>query len=201
MVLDLVSLARSGKRKLEAQGACERLVGSELPDEVRRKRMASADSGAAQLGELVRLLDAFGMRRSNVQRQLHKGMIGSVLQRIYHTDSDAEMKIGMLTHGIKSSRQQFMAITPRRFGKTTAVSMFVAAFALAVPGSVTAIFSTGRRASNLLLQQVKGMIVCIPGAEKQIVSSNVETLVLQVGDRTSKISSFPGKARTCGSAP
>ena len=38
-----------------------------------------------------------------------------------------------------------MAITPRRFGKTTAVAMFCAAFALAVPGSVTAIFSTGRR--------------------------------------------------------
>ena len=84
----------------------------------------------------------------------------------------------------------------RRFGKTTAVSMFVAAFALCVPGSVTAIFSTGRRASNLLLQQIKAMVSCIPGAEKQIVSSNVETLVIQSGEKLSKISSFPGKART-----
>ena len=35
-----------------------------------------------------------------------------------------------------------------------------------------------------------------PGAEKQIVSSNVETLVIQSGEKLSKISSFPGKART-----
>ena len=74
--------------------------------------------------------------------------------------------------------------------------MFVAAFALAVPGSVTAIFSTGRRASNLLLQQIKSMILCIPGAETKIVSSNVETIHLRDGSLTSKISSFPGMART-----
>ena len=46
----------------------------------------------------------------------------------------------------------------RVYSKTTAVSMFVAAFALAVPGSQTAIFSTGRRASSLLLQQIKSMM-------------------------------------------
>lgn len=91
---------------------------------------------------------------------------------------------------------QFMAITPRRFGKTTAVAMFVAAFALAVPGTTTAIFSTGRRASNLLLQQVKGMLLCIPGADAKIVSSNVETIHLADGGNLSKISSFPGMART-----
>lgn len=74
--------------------------------------------------------------------------------------------------------------------------MFVAAFALAVPGSVTAIFSTGRRASNLLLQQIKSMILCIPGAEAKIASSNVETIHLRDGAHLSKISSFPGMART-----
>ena len=75
--------------------------------------------------------------------------------------------------------------------------MFVAAFALAVPGTVTAIFSTGRRASNLLLQQIKGMITVIPGAEAQIIASNVETISINGGGGLiSKISSFPGKART-----
>jgi hypothetical protein len=41
--------------------------------------------------------------------------------------------------------------------------MFVAAFALAVPGSQTAIFSTGRRASSLLLQQIKQMVCMVRG--------------------------------------
>jgi hypothetical protein len=71
------------------------------------------------------------------------------------------MKLAMQRHKIGSCRQQFMAITPRRFGKTTAVSMFVAAFALAVPGTQTAIFSTSRRASSLLLQQIKSMLCLV----------------------------------------
>jgi hypothetical protein len=116
---------------------------------------------------LCRLLDAFGLQRSRVQKQLHQGMIGSVVQRIFDGQSDAEMKLAMTRHKIGSCRQQFMAITPRRFGKTTAVAMFVSAFALAVPGT-----------------------------EAKIVSSNVETIVLQDGALQSKISSFPGKART-----
>lgn len=162
----------------------------------RQRSGCTEGTGTAHLAELCRLLDAFGLQRSRVQKQLHQGMIGSVIQRIFDGQSDAEMKLAMTRHKIGSCRQQFMAITPRRFGKTTAVAMFVSAFALAVPGTVTAIFSTGRRASNLLLQQIKNMLLCIPGTEAKIVSSNVETIVLQDGALQSKISSFPGKART-----
>lgn len=162
-----------------------------------RKRGAVVTSGIAQINELMRLLDCFGMQRSRVQKQLHNGMAGSILQRVFCTDSDANMRLSMLNHTLKSSKQQFMAITPRRFGKTTAVAMFVAAFALACPGTITAIFSTGRRASNLLLQQIKSMISAIPGAETKIISSNVETISIDAGGgHISKISSFPGKART-----
>jgi hypothetical protein len=171
-------------------------------------KRTSTGTGSAQLSHLFRLLDSFGLKRSNIQIQLHKGMAGSVLERIFCNDSDAEMKLAMQRHKIGSCRQQFMAITPRRFGKTTAVSMFVAAFALAVPGTQTAIFSTGRRASSLLLQQIKSMLclvtlffanlsnVQVPGASDQIVSSNVESIVLSIGQHQSKISSFPGKAKT-----
>ena len=182
-----------------------RMVNDEITEPTnKRMRLSVAEAaghqtdgtGTARLKELFRLLDAFGLTRSRVQKQLHNGMVGSVLQRIYHGESDAEMKMGMAEFKVKSSRQQFMAITPRRFGKTTAVSMFVSAFALAVPGTVTAIFSTGRRASNLLLQQIKQMLYCIPGVDQKIVSSNVETIVLQDGPLQSKISSYPGKART-----
>ena len=48
-----------------------------------RKRACQAASGAAQLAELFRLLDSFGMQRSRVQKNLHLGMAGSVLQRIF----------------------------------------------------------------------------------------------------------------------
>lgn len=188
------------KKKLQSRMMCKRgATGGVVDAEVerQRKRSACVASGAAQLAELFRLLDSFpGLTRSKVQKQLHLGMCGSILQRVFCNESDSEMKMAQVQYKIKSSKQQFMAITPRRFGKTTAVAMFCAAFALAVPGSVTAIFSTGRRASNLLLQQIKSMLVSIPGAEAKITSSNVETIHLCDGGLTAKISSFPGQART-----
>lgn len=42
-------------------------------------------------------------------------------------------------------KQQVLCLTPRRFGKTTSVAMFVAAYCLTVPRSEQCIFSTGRR--------------------------------------------------------
>jgi hypothetical protein len=197
----LVSVAER-QTKLRAQSRVMTKRGSagsaELDMEAvkRRKRECRVACGASQLTEMFRLLDSFGMQRSKVQKQLHLGMTGAVLQRIFHVESDAEMRMAMTAHHIKSIKQQFMAITPRRFGKTTAVAMFVAALALAVPGITVAIFSTGRRASSLLLKQVKSLLLCIPGAESKLVSSNVETLHLSDGGLMSKISSYPGQART-----
>ena len=195
----LALLGRAMERAIEdhkAHISCKLIAGTGRRGFV-RKREAATEGGLFQLNEMMRLLDSFGMQRSRIQKQLHCGMTGSVLQRMFCSDSDANMRLGMFQHGISSSKQQFMAITPRRFGKTTAVAMFVAAFALAVSGSVTAIFSTSRRASNLLLQQIKAIIVAIPDAASRIACSNVETITIDCGGGTfSKISSFPGKART-----
>lgn len=89
----------------------------ELHAVAKRSRLQS--SGASQLNNMMRLFDSFGMKRSRVQQQLHLGMVGAVLARIFEHDSDAEVRAAMFSHGIQSQRQQFMAITPRRFGKTT----------------------------------------------------------------------------------
>jgi acetylglutamate synthase len=175
----------------------ERVVDSSLFRATKRRKYVSETSGTAQLSELMRLLDCAGMSRSPTQKQLHLGMAGCVLQRIFTDDSEADMKLAMRMHRIRSSKQQFMAVTPRRFGKSTAVSIFVAAFALSVLGSTTAIFSTGRRASSLLLKSIKKMLIAMPGGEQRILSDNVETITIDCGgSRVSTISSFPGKART-----
>jgi len=39
-------------------------------------------------------------------------------------------------------------------------------------------------------------LVQLTGVQEKIVSSNVETIVLRIDDKLSKISSFPGKAKT-----
>ena len=98
---------------------------------VEKRARVVTGTGEAQLAHLFALLDSFGMKRSHVQVQLHAGMAGSllirscffshisagsVMQRIFCNDSDAAMKLSMQRYKITSCRQQFMAITPRRFG-------------------------------------------------------------------------------------
>ena len=41
----------------------------------------------------------------------------------------------MKMNGFDNLKQQVLCLTPRRFGKTTSVAMFVAAYALSVPNS------------------------------------------------------------------
>ena len=78
---------------------------------LKRKRQCGDGGATARLTELHRLLDAFGLRRSRVQKQLHTGMVGSVMQRIYEGESDAEMKFGAKKFNISSCRQQFMVFS------------------------------------------------------------------------------------------
>jgi hypothetical protein len=163
----------------------------------RAGRSASVVGGATRrLDKLMHYLDNMGLQRSVGQRGLHVAMAGTMITRIFDGESDADMEMAMAKHDISSSRQQLMCITPRRFGKTTAVAMFCAALAVSVPGVVVSIFSTARRASSLLLQQIKSFIHAIPGASSKIVSSNVETIVLRDGSFRSKVSSYPGQAKT-----
>ena len=150
----------------------------------------------SRLDRLMRSLDGFGLVRSKGQRGLHTAMVGVMMTKIFEGESDAEMRTAMEKHKIDSNNQQLMCITPRRFGKTTAVAMFCAALAITVPGVVISIFSTARRASSLLLQQIKGFPQQIPGAAAKIASSNVETIVVRDGMSYSKISSYPGQAKT-----
>ena len=89
-------------------------------------------------------------------------------------------------------------LTRRSFGKTYSVAMFVVALALAVEGIEQSIFSTGRRASQKLLELIFAFICKIPGMKEMIIKHNVETIWLQGPggkDDIRKISSYPSKVK------
>lgn len=88
--------------------------------------------------------------------------------------------------------------------------MYVVAIALAVPGIRIAIFSTGSRASNTMLQTMLGMLKAIPNGRQRVVKVSKEELFLaarplekgmgpnsqaardlQTDPTTSKITAFP----------
>ena len=76
--------------------------------------------------------------------------------------------------------------------------MFVAACAVAIERCEQAIFSTGRRASQKLLELVYTFLCKIAGVSESIIKHNVETIWIkgQYGaDDVRKIYSYPSKVK------
>jgi hypothetical protein len=156
-------------------------------------------SGVLQLKTLITLLDHLGKNkyiRTQVQRDIHKGMVGAVVPRLFMNDTESTLQKALRDNNIQKTKQQFMVLAGRRVGKTIATSLFVSAYLLSVPSCNICVFSTGKRASNLFLQEVKAMLSSDTDISSLIKTDNSEHLVLDVDGDPRKISSFPGNART-----
>ena len=158
-------------------------------------------AGDDVMGAMCRTLDAWsdaGFPRSNAQVQLHSLFLAAAARKIYGSDFPAHAERLKLQMGWNELKLHALAVTPRRWGKTVGVCMFIAAYLYCVPHSKQIVFSTGRRASRMLLEQVHAFVTKLPGGQGMIKTFNVETLELVgpggVGDvRT--VSSYPGAAR------
>ena len=155
--------------------------------------------GDKRLAGIRKTLTQFGLTRSKMQVTFHEAFLQAVSQHLYKDDRDVDFGEIQKRNHWDNMKQQVLCLTPRRFGKTTAVSMFVAAYCWNVPKSVQSIFSTGRRASYKLLQQVREMLMKLPGAAERVGTiKNKEDLYIQGENEhdVRKISSYPGMAKT-----
>ena len=87
-------------------------------------------------------------------KTISRVLLQSTALHLYRDDADVDFDEIMRMNDWPNLKQQVLCLTPRRFGKTTAVSMYACAFALCVPKSTQCIFSTGKRASDSLLEKV-----------------------------------------------
>lgn len=125
--------------------------------------------GDVRLAKIRKLMDMYpGWERSEMQKVFHEGFLQAVALHIYREDADVDMDAIMRMNDWPNLKQQILCQTPRRFGKTTAVSMFCAAYEMTVPKSEQCIFSTGKRASDKLVENVMNFIKMIPGEEEFI---------------------------------
>ena len=179
-----------------------RVIDTTLP-----RRRSSVQGGASSVESLgnsrlaaIRdvLENGYVYTRSNTQRKFHEAFLNSCVRFLYsHDASPPDFREIMEKNNWVDIRQQCLCMTPRRFGKTVAVGMFVAALALVVPASDQAIFSTGRRASSKLLELVAKLIAEVPGGSERIAKSNQETVwVSHPCGSVAKINSYPSCAKT-----
>jgi hypothetical protein len=95
--------------------------------------------------------------------------------------------------GVTEMQQEVLVCCPRRFGKTTAVSMFVAALLYCVPDTWISCFSTGQRASTTLLDQAARFYSTLPGSKERLLKKNQEQFFTRGVDASDvrRFHSFP----------
>jgi hypothetical protein len=125
-------------------------------------RVKSKNYGDIRLANIRMFLDNVkGYDRSEMQKQFHESFLQAVALHIYKDDPEIDMNKIMSINEWPNLKQQVLCLTPRRFGKTTAVAMFVAAYFLSVEKAQLCIFSTGKRASDGMLAKIHEFIKLI----------------------------------------
>jgi len=134
------------------------------------------DVGDQRVAAIRRRLDSFGMRSAD-QKAFHEMFIEAALPHIYGKSVWPMVAQRVLRRmRLERIRSEVLILTPRRWGKTTSVAMFVAAMALEVPGVTQAVYSTGKRASGGVMAQVGKYLSLSPDSAKRVVSRNQEQL-------------------------
>lgn len=169
--------------------------------ETLRARVSAQDTGGTAEGvrrlrlfwDNIKAIEASYFTLSKQQRHIIEEFVRSCVIKIVGQDNFERNPPFFMRETGKSTQECLsIVITPRRFGKTTATAIFVAAVLLTVPQVVVAIFSTGRRASAMLLAKIHQITNGVPG-DKRILACNQETLKVR-GEGISDI-------RTCHSYP
>lgn len=167
------------------------------------------DGGAVSPGMkiynlLARCLDGFTdnigspVIRSFHQRVFHRHMTIATLPLIFRgewqTQSEAIKQRLKITEKVL---QQVVISTPRRYGKSFAVAMFVAACLYAIPGFSIVVFSVAQRQSDMLMNHIRSFFDTLPGAKERYKVKNAE--LFEVYDSRGGISTLrclPGRSET-----
>lgn len=162
------------------------------------KFTAEVASGELRLKSLVAMLkraDEIGYRRSPDQVRFHKAFIAACLQKILGDDLAQNVVRLMKEYELDEIRNDVIICTPRRWGKTTAVAIFVAAYLLSQPNCEVSVYSTGRRASKKLLGLIYKIVVKMAGDRpgiKRVFNQETLTIVNLLGSE-STVNSYPSK--------
>ena len=184
MVQHYVNVHRRGvKRKERDEGHVfiTREEAAEMIDIA--KEPTKGEQCLDSLHQMLELLDEVFEERSPIQRQCHMEYIRTCLPKVVGVKEFAKRKVYYLErmNCIRHHMNVFLR-APRRFGKTYALSMFVAAVLLSVPNVKIAIFAQGGRQSKALLGYVQDIILSVPGAEERVVKPYSKEWITVKGD-------------------
>lgn len=144
-------------------------------DPLRDIRISKGDENMAAIRVT---LNQLGYIRSVHQKMFHEKFIQACLPIIYGDDWAMAAERVMAEFNLEKLSPEVLIQTPRRFGKTVSVAMYVIAVLLNVPGVRICIFSTGKRASSGLMREILDRLKHIEGGTDRIVKHNQEELFI-----------------------
>lgn len=142
-------------------------------------------------------LSEIPLERSDDQKRFHEEFLRAVAPGLYGDQFEIEYKRILAENHWESVRPQALVITPRRWGKTYCVAMFIVAYLLSVPRSVQCVFSTSKRVSEKMLELIYKLFSEMPGLKRKIIKHTTETLEIagdEAGD-TRSVSAYPSNER------
>ena len=155
-------------------------------------------TGDFTIQKLYRAFDLAGMTRTETQVFFHKKFVEAILPHVYGKEEFNRFKERILEeNGINSKEfnQYTLISTPRRWGKTTSVAIFVAACLLAVPNIWISVYSTGRRASKALGDLVHKYLIKMETESRvqksKVIIKNTEELFYGEGSDVRRLYSYP----------
>jgi hypothetical protein len=161
----------------------DHLYYADNPLHAARRAQRRRISGRERHAQLNATLDNFGWVRWASQLVFHREMTKTIIPHLYRDDLDGALDGLLRDFDCEEFYTQLMIISDRRKGKSISVAMFAAACMLVLEAThepfVQAVFSTGRRASQKLLDATYRMLIRIPGAAASIETHNMEALSLR----------------------
>ena len=164
----------------------------EQASRISKRQRRTIEDGHRRYLKITKVLDNFNawtpggeqklIVRSKDQKIFHEAFLHACIPIIYGDEWEKDRVAILRYHGISKISQEVMCMTPRRWGKTWSVAMFVAAMAVTVPGLRILIFSTGGRASGSLMELIVKFIG-YAGYERHICKVGVERVSIARGER------------------
>ena len=159
------------QRLAEAQTSARLKAPRTLLNAQRAQAACASVLGDERVAAIRKVLTQMGLERSSIQVMFHEKFLQACAVHLYSEDV-VDLTTVMATHGWQHVKQSVLTLTPRRFGKTTSVAMFVAAYALCVSKSESCVFSTGKRASGKMLELIASLVNTVPGGASRIMKQN-----------------------------
>lgn len=157
-----------------------------------------------KLRSALNALDKGGWERSYHQRCFHEQFLCAVCRVLFKTDPPGHFERSyprlLETNNWETIRQEILISTPRRFGKTISVCLFVSALVYACPNLEVSIYSTCKRISCKLLRNCTRFLQIIADVLKEpmmtylkATSDEVELQGPESKRDTRRLNSYPSK--------